>query len=165
MGNGFHPMPGTAGLTCGHPPPVIADVALEECLKAVHKQMDAYHVFLVPRLHSPLWLHLFYKLFNFVFQLSPDLMHWPLAIHEPLFVGIALPALSRPPWTLQQTPKLVGTERQVHGVSAGGEANGRDLLRKLLQILRRLTCLLEDMACKVLQMSGGGEVSVVCDGR
>jgi hypothetical protein len=31
------------------PPPVIADVALEECLKAVHKRTDAFHIFLIPR--------------------------------------------------------------------------------------------------------------------
>jgi hypothetical protein len=32
------------------PPPVIVDVALEECMKAVHKRTDAYHVFLILRL-------------------------------------------------------------------------------------------------------------------
>ncbi len=86
------------------PPPVIAKVALEECLKAVHKRMDAYHVFLIPRLYSPLWLCMFYRLSNFVFYLSPGSLHWPAAMHEPLFVGIALPTLSRPPWTLQRMP-------------------------------------------------------------
>ena len=30
------------------PAPVIAEVALEECLKAVHKRMDAYHIFVIP---------------------------------------------------------------------------------------------------------------------
>ncbi len=38
------------------PPLVIADVGLEECLKAIHKCTDAFHIFLVPRLYSPLWL-------------------------------------------------------------------------------------------------------------
>ena len=36
------------------PPPAIADVALEECMKAIHKQSDTYHVFLIPRLLPPL---------------------------------------------------------------------------------------------------------------
>ena len=35
------------------PPPVIADVALEECMKAVHKRTDAVHIFAVPRLFTP----------------------------------------------------------------------------------------------------------------
>ena len=38
------------------PPPVIADVALEECMKAIHKRTDAFHIFLIPRLYSPLLL-------------------------------------------------------------------------------------------------------------
>ena len=38
------------------PPPIIADVALEECAKATHKRTDAYHIFLIPRLYSPFWL-------------------------------------------------------------------------------------------------------------
>ena len=29
--------------------------ALEECTKAIHKRTDAYHIFLIPRLYSPLW--------------------------------------------------------------------------------------------------------------
>ncbi len=29
-------------------PPVIADVALEECMKAIYKRTDALHIFLIP---------------------------------------------------------------------------------------------------------------------
>jgi hypothetical protein len=38
------------------PPPVIADVALEECMKVTHKRSDAFHIFLIPRLFSPSWI-------------------------------------------------------------------------------------------------------------
>jgi hypothetical protein len=79
------------------PPPVIADVALEVCLKAIHKCPDAFHIFLVPRLYSPLWLQMFYKLSEFSFHISSGLWYWPLLMHEPLFVGIVLPLLSRKP--------------------------------------------------------------------
>jgi hypothetical protein len=51
------------------PPPIIADVGLEECMKAVHKRTDAFHMFLIPRLYSPLWTCMFYKLSDLVFQL------------------------------------------------------------------------------------------------
>jgi hypothetical protein len=61
------------------PPPVIGDVALEECVKAVHKRTDAIHIFLIPKLYSPLWLQLFYKLSDFVFCLSPGSCYWPHA--------------------------------------------------------------------------------------
>ena len=36
------------------PPPIIADVTLEECAKAIHKRTYAYHIFLIPHLYSPL---------------------------------------------------------------------------------------------------------------
>ena len=42
------------------PPPIITDVALEECTKAIHKCTAAYHIFLIPRLYSPLWTRLLY---------------------------------------------------------------------------------------------------------
>ena len=38
------------------PPMVIADVALEECAKAIHKRTNAYHILIIPRLYTPLWL-------------------------------------------------------------------------------------------------------------
>ena len=46
-----HAETGRAYLWC--PPPVLADIALEECLKAVHKRTDAYHIFLIPRNFTP----------------------------------------------------------------------------------------------------------------
>ena len=75
------------------PPPIIADVALEECAKAIHKRTDAYHIFLIPRIYSPLWMRLLYKVSDFVFQLPPASQHWPSSMHEPLFIGISFPGL------------------------------------------------------------------------
>ncbi len=109
------------------PAPVIADITLEECMKAVHKRMNAFHVFLIPRLYSPLWLRMLYKLSELVFKLSPGSRHWPKSMHKPLFVGILLPLLSRNPWTLQRMPLLVGVERNLHQVLSTGEANGGDI--------------------------------------
>jgi hypothetical protein len=147
------------------PPPVIADVALEECLKAVHKRTDAFHIFLIPRLYSPLWLRMFYKLSDFVFRLSPGSHYWPHAMHEPLFVGIALPLSSRPPWTFRGTPLLVAMERELRIMLAGGEADGGDIVRKLLRIPGRVASMPEDLARKLLQLSGGGSVPPAGDGR
>jgi hypothetical protein len=107
----------------GSPPLIIADVALEECMKAVHKWTDAFHVFLIPRLYSPLWSCMFHKLSDFVFQLSPGLWHWPDTMHKPLFIGISLPLLTRSPWTLKQMPLLVGMERKLCQVLSSGEAD------------------------------------------
>jgi hypothetical protein len=107
---------------------------------------------------------MFYKLSDFVFLLSPGSMHCPLTMHEPLFIGIPLPTLSRPPWTLQRMPKVVGLERQMRTVLASGENDGRDLLRKLLRIPRQVASLSEDLARKVLRLPREGGVSSQSDG-
>jgi hypothetical protein len=141
------------------PPPVIADVALEECLKAMHKRTDAYHMLLIPRLYSPLWLRLFYKLPNFVFHVSPGSRFWPSSMHEPLFVGISLPMLSRAPWTLRGMLLLVGMERSLCKLPDCNETNGGNILRELLRIPRRVAGLSKGMARKLLRLPGSGEVS------
>ena len=141
------------------PPPVIADVALEECMKAIHKRTDAYHIFLIPRLYSPLWLRMLYKVSDVVVKIPPGSRYWPSNLHEPLFMGISLPLLTRSPWTLRGTPLLVGLERQLHQVLRSGEEDGRDLLRKLLRTPRQLASMSESMARKLLRLPGTGEVS------
>ena len=143
---------------------MIADVALEECLKAVHKRTDAFHIFVIPRLYSPLWLRLFYKLSDFVFRLSPGSNYWPHAMHEPLFVGISLPLSSRPPWTFRRAPLLVAMERELRDVLASGEADGGDIVRKLLRIPGRVASMSEDMARKLLRLPGAGQISTERDG-
>jgi hypothetical protein len=72
------------------PPPIILNLALEECPKAIHKQTNPFHIFLIPQLYSPLWMRLLYKLSDFVFKIPPGSRHWPSPMHEPLFVGISL---------------------------------------------------------------------------
>ncbi len=139
-------------------PSVIADVALEECLKAVHKRTDADHIFLIPRLYSPFWLRLFYKLSDFVFHISPGLHYWPASMHKPLFIGISLPLLSRSPWTLRRTSLLVGMELELRRLPDCSEANGRSILRKLLRVPRRVAAMLDDLAKKLLCLPGTGEV-------
>jgi hypothetical protein len=72
------------------PLPIIADVALENCLKAIHKRTDAYHILLIPKLYSSLWLCLLYKLSDFIFKLIPSSPHWLANMHKPIFIGISL---------------------------------------------------------------------------
>jgi hypothetical protein len=140
------------------PPPIIADVALEECSKAIHKRTDAYHVFLIPQLYSPLWMWMLYKLSDFVFKLPPGSWHWPFSMHKPLFIGISLSLLTRNPWTLQGTPLLVELEGQLRKVLSSGEEDGGSILSKLLQTPRKLACLSECVARQLLGMPESREV-------
>jgi len=145
------------------PPPIIADVALEECTKAIHKRTDAYHIFLIPRLYSPLWMRLLYKVSDFVFQLPPASQHWPSSMHEPLFIGISFPLLHRNPWSIRRTPLLVELERQLRQVLRAGEEDGGNILHKLLRTSRQLARVSESVARRMLRMSRPGEVSHQAD--
>ncbi len=49
-------------------------------------------------------------------------------------------------------------ERKLRQVLSLGEADGRDILRQLLQIPRELACMPEDVAYRMLRMSGDGKV-------
>ncbi len=142
------------------PPPIIADVALEECMKAVHKRTDAYHIVLIPRLYSPLWLWMFYKLSDCVLKFLAGSHHWPSDMHEPLFVGISFPLLYRNPWTLRRTLLLVGLEQKLQQVLHTGEEDGGNLLRKLLRSPKQLASMPESMASSLLQMPGSRKVAV-----
>ena len=140
------------------PPPVIASVALEEALKARHKRTDATHIFSIPRLCSPTWTRLFYKLSDFMFKLSPGSPHWPLALHEPLFIGISLPFVRHYPWTLRGTPLLVELDGRMREVLRTGEGDERDLLRELLRIPGRVSGVSADVARGMLRLPRCGEV-------
>jgi hypothetical protein len=140
------------------PPPVIADVALEECAKAIHKRTDAYQVFLIPQLYSPVWMQMLYKVSDFVFTLPPGSWHWPSSMHKLLFIGILFPLLNRNPWSLQRMPLLVELEWQLRQVLSSGAEDGGDILCKLLQISWQLATMSESMACKMLRMPGPGKV-------
>jgi hypothetical protein len=131
-------------------PPVIADVALEECLNAVHKRMDAYHIFMIPRLYSPLWLHVFYKLSDVVFKLVPGSPHWPPHMHKPLFIGISLPLARVKSWSLRRMSVLVDLERKMQEVQISNQGDGRDILPKLLGITKRVPAMPQELAHKLL---------------
>ena len=141
------------------PPPVIADVALEECLKATHKRQDACHIFIVPRLLTPAWRRLFRKLCDFVVIVPVGHPFWPTHMHEPLFLGISLPFVQHRPWSLRGTPLLVALERDLRQVWASSEKDGRDILRKLLRTPGRVSAMPKVLARRMLRMPGEGTVS------
>ena len=109
------------------PPSVIADVAFEECMNAVHKRTDAFHIFLIPSLFSLAWLGIFYKLCDFTFIIPVGSPIWPKNMHEPLFVGISLPLIRSRPWSLQGTPLLVDLSpvREMDGIFCANFSESR----------------------------------------
>ncbi len=86
-------------------------------------------------------------------------------MHESLFVDIVLPLLSRKPWSLRRTLLLVGLERKLRRLPDPSKADGRDILHKLLQVPRWFAGMPEDLACRMLHVSGDGKVPSLHDGR
>ena len=140
------------------PPPVIADAALEQALIATHKRSDAFHIFLIPRIFTPYWRRLFAKCCDFVFHLPVGHSLWPSDMHEPLLVGISLPFIRHKPWSLRSTPVLLGMGGKLRQVLASGEGTGRDILRELLSLPRRASCVSESMARGMLHLPRSGNV-------
>ena len=140
------------------PPPVIADAALEECLKAVHKRQDLLHIFVVPRLFTPQWRRLFYKFSDFIVRIPVGSPHWPSSMHEPVWIGISLPFVRYEPWSLRGAPLLVELDRKMRSVLRTSKGDGGNILRELLRIPRRLQAMPERVARGVLHLPGKGTV-------
>ncbi len=135
--------------------PIIADIALKECLKAIHKRKDAYHILLIQRLYSPLWLCMFYKLSDFFHQTHPWLTSLAFKYAQTLIH-----------WYLSascQDPAL----ESMQNISAGGlgkedswnQGDGWNILCKLMQISKWLLAMLQDMACNLLWVPGDRKIS------
>jgi len=138
------------------PPPAVADVALEEVLKARHKRTDTFHVLLVPRLMTPRWRRLFNKACDFSFVVSPGCAYWPSDMYEPLWVGILLPFVKHRPWCLKRAPVLLEIGRELRGVLQTGQGDAGLILRKLTLLPRRVDALSFNLACGVLHVPRSG---------
>lgn len=143
------------------PPPVIANAALEQALIATHKRSDTFHIFLIPRIFTPYWRRLFAKCCDFVFHLPVGHSLWPSDMHEPLLVGISLPFIRHQPWSLRSAPVLLGMGGRLREVLASGKGTGRDILRELLSLPGRASCVSESVARGMLHLPRKGRVSDV----
>ena len=114
------------------PPPAAADACLEEMLKASHKRHKACHIVMILQLCTPQWHRLFWKQCDLNFFVPVDSLHWPIPMHEPLWVGIKFPFFCHRPWSLKGAPLLIRVKRQLQEVFEGGESDGSDILRLFL---------------------------------
>jgi hypothetical protein len=134
------------------PPPAVADVTMEELLKSGHKRANLIHVVVIPRLMAPRWHHLFNKVCDFTFVVSPGLSFWPTNMYTPLWVGAMLPFVHCRHCSLKQAPLLVEMDWELWRVLEASEGDGGDNLQKLLHLPKRLAPLLQRVACGILHI-------------
>ena len=111
-------------------PPFAADVALAELRKARIKRQSSCHVFVCPRLCSPLWIKQLYKASDVVIEIPTGTPGWPIGMHEPLLIGLLFPFLRHAPWQLRGTPKMHSMGRELRSLFKEEVLDPQDLLCK-----------------------------------
>ena len=134
------------------PPPFAADVALAELRKARIKRQRSAHVFVCPRLCSPLWMKQLYKASDVVFEIPSGTPGWPTHMHEPLLIGLLFPFLRHSPWQLRGTPKMHALGRELRSLLQDKDVDARDLLRKFWLQCFGLGKMREDVVRKMLYL-------------
>jgi hypothetical protein len=88
------------------PPPAVAEAALEQLAKSIHKRPQHTHLILVPRLMTAYWRKLLGKICTLTFTVPAGTDVWRISQFEPLIVGLYLPLIRHYPWTLKGAPML-----------------------------------------------------------
>jgi hypothetical protein len=96
------------------PPPAAADVELRNELI---NRRDCTHVFLCPRLLTPLWQRHLNKACDLVLFMPVGSETWPSEMDEPLTIGFVFPFLSVRPWQICGIPKMLQLGQTMSGCS------------------------------------------------
>ena len=134
------------------PPPFAADIALAEMRKARIKRQKSSHVFVCPRLCSPLWMKQLYKASDVVFEIPSGTPGWPVTMHEPLLIGLLFPFLRHLPWQLRGTPKMHAMGRDLRCLLKDTDLDPRNFLRKFWSRCIGLGKMREDVVWKLLYL-------------
>eukprot|EP00546_Thalassionema_frauenfeldii_P004334 CAMPEP_0178911432 /NCGR_PEP_ID=MMETSP0786-20121207/9695_1 /TAXON_ID=186022 /ORGANISM="Thalassionema frauenfeldii, Strain CCMP 1798" /LENGTH=174 /DNA_ID=CAMNT_0020583885 /DNA_START=984 /DNA_END=1508 /DNA_ORIENTATION=- len=89
-----------AGTFVWSPPPWAALPCLEELRKARIKRHKSLHIVLIPKLATPLWQKMLYKLSDVVLDLPAPLPFWSENMYEHLLIGLLFPYVRCDPWCL-----------------------------------------------------------------
>ena len=140
----------TSGIYLWAPPPAAADVALEQLRIARIKRQASTHIFVCPRLMTPLWLKQLYKAADLIFTVQAGISYWPNEMLEPLLIGVVFPFLSFAPWQLKGTPKLLSLGRQLSRVRKGEHLDAGPILREFFELRKRMESMPRDVVRKLL---------------
>ena len=132
------------------PPPFAADIAISELRKARIKRQTSTHVFVVPKLCSPLWIKQVFKAAGVVFEIPAGHVFWNKTMHEPLLIAILFPFIRSKPWQLRSTPKMHSMVSELRRLLKVENVDSRDLLREFWNQCHRLGSMPENVVRRVL---------------
>ena len=112
------------------PPPFAADIAISELRKARIKRQTSTHVFIVPKLCSPVWIKHVFKAADIVFEVPAGQSFWPKDMHEPVLIAIVFPFIRNKPWQLRGTPKMYEMGSLLRRVFKEERVDSGNLLRE-----------------------------------
>ena len=118
--------------------------------KARIKRQTSAHIFVCPRLCSPLWVKQLYKAADIVIEIPVGKTGWPASMHEPLLIGLLFPFLRHKPWQLRGTPKMYAMDRQLRSLFETENLDSRNLLREFRSRCLRLGNVSEAVVRRVL---------------
>ncbi len=129
-------------------------MAIDELRKARIKRQASTHVVLIPRLLTTRWLRSLYKVADVIFDVPIGQPFWPTTNYEPLIVAICFPFISRKPWQLQGTPRMLNVKRSLQKMWGAESVDGRNLLRKLCEDAWKLDALPLELVRRMLWLPG-----------
>ena len=134
------------------PPPAAAMVALELLVIVWYKRKNTFHIIAIPRPMNSWWRRLFNKVCDYNVVISTGISFWTDNMYEPLWLGVVLTFIKHRPWCFKQSPLLVAMGSNLRRLFPTREADVRPLLRKLLQLMKRVDSLPAGMAQGVVNM-------------
>jgi len=136
------------------PPPAAGQFAVEELRAARNKRTQSLHIFLIPRLFTPLWKRQLSRVSDLYLELPFVEGVWDKSIyHEPLTLVFIFPFLTHSPWRLRRSSTFLEMGRMLPRLWKEGNIPPGTLLRQLLSFSRDLESMSKDMVCKMLRSS------------
>ena len=141
-----------SGIFLWVPPPAAGQFAIEELRAARNKRTESLHIFLIPRLFTPLWKRQLARISDLLFELPFVEGVWEKHTqHEPLTLAFVFPFLRHSPWRLRRANTFLELGRILPRLWKEGKIPPGTLLCKLLSFARNLETMPQDMVCRMLR--------------
>ena len=114
------------------------------------KRKGSFHIIIIQKLFTTIWLRQLNKIADCLFFVPPIHSFWRRNNYENLAIAFVFPFLPFRPWQLQGTPKMFSMGRGLCRVFKEEDVNSWDILCKFLLECSRLPTLSPDVVWGML---------------